>query len=170
MKQIDFSDSDINFVCNEEFKQKRENMNDPYLSEDFATKRLIAEYEKYNSLIIAFDFDDTIYDFHKKGYTYEAVIQLLRDLKHIGCYLICYTGNDNTDMIKRYLKTNDIPFDSINEQFPSYPNQSSRKIYANAYLDDRAGLSEVFKQLYEVIQFTEHKNHIREMRKNASIY
>ena len=65
---------------------------DYYLNSDNSFERLLDEYQKYKTLVVAFDFDDTVYDFHKKGRLYSDVINLLRALKEINCYLICWTG------------------------------------------------------------------------------
>lgn len=119
---------------------------DFYLDKTNSLNRLREEYFKYNSLVVAFDFDDTIHDFHKKGRSYENVIALLRNLKKINCYLICWTGQEDLKFVKSYLNTNEIPFDAVNEN-PPFHQSTSRKIYANAYLDDRAGLNEVYDQL-----------------------
>lgn len=124
---------------------------DYYLNIENSTNRLTEEYNKYGSLTIAFDFDDTVYDFHQKGRIYEKVITLLRELKKLNCYLICWTGQQNLKFVKNYLLLNNIPFDTINEN-PPYYLSSSRKIYANAYLDDRAGLNQVYNELKQVIQ------------------
>ncbi|MDA3616471.1 hypothetical protein [Polluticaenibacter yanchengensis] len=118
---------------------------DYYLVKNNSLKRLVEEYAKYQSLVIAFDFDDTVYDFHKKERLYTEVIALLKELKSINCYLICWTGND-LSFVRNYLIENRIPFDSINENPPFYKS-ANRKIYANAYLDDRAGLSQVYSEL-----------------------
>lgn len=104
------------------------------------------EYKQYNSLVVAFDFDDTVYDFHKKDRIYHDVMALLRTLKSINCYLICWTGQENPEFVAQYLKENDIPFDAINEN-PPFHKSTSRKVYANAYLDDRAGLHQVYQEL-----------------------
>lgn len=124
---------------------------DFYLNPENATKRLLEEYNKYGTLVVAFDFDDTVYDFHKKGQNYNAVINLLRELKVINCYLICWTGQEDTKFVENYLIKNKIPFDTINENPPFYKS-TCRKIYANAYLDDRAGLKQVFIELSELIK------------------
>ena len=123
---------------------------DFYLDTINARERLLKEYNAHNSLVIAYDFDDTIYDFHKKGRTYPAVIQLLQELKSKNCYLICWTGQQDLAFVSEYLITNKIPFDTINENPPFYQS-TSRKIYANAYLDDRAGLSQVYNDLKYIL-------------------
>ena len=65
---------------------------DPYLIENSSYKRLKDEYLKYGTLIIAFDFDSTVYDYHKKGDTFNNVINLLRKLKDYA-YLIVFTNS-----------------------------------------------------------------------------
>jgi hypothetical protein len=62
---------------------------DFYLNPENSKNRLIEEYKTHGSLVVAFDFDDTVYDFHKKRRLYNDVIDLLKKLKSINCYLIC---------------------------------------------------------------------------------
>lgn len=123
---------------------------DFYLNTENSSNRLIEEYNRYGTLIVAFDFDDTVYDFHKKGRIYNEVIKLIQDLKSINCYLICWTGQEDVDFVKTYLKENNIPFDAFNEN-PPFHKSTSRKVYANAYLDDRAGLKQVFDELNNLV-------------------
>ena len=126
---------------------------DHYLKFGESSRRLISEYQEHGSIAVAFDFDDTVYDFHKKGRTYPIVLELLKDLKEIGCYLICWTGQKDLEFVRNYLNENNIPFDAINENPPFYKSDS-RKVYANAYLDDRAGLDQVVKELRTLINTT----------------
>lgn len=119
---------------------------DFYLNPENSQNRLMEEYRKYGSLVVAFDFDDTVYDFHKKGRLYNDVILLLKKLKKLNCYLICWTGQENLGFVASYLRANKIPFDSINED-PPFNKTKSKKVYANAYLDDRAGLYQVYNEL-----------------------
>ncbi len=123
---------------------------DFYLNSENAVNRLLQEYNEHQSIVVAFDFDDTVYDFHKKGRLYNDVIQLLKDLKSINCYLICWTGQQDLEFVSNYLKENNIPFDLINKN-PPFHISVSRKIYANAYLDDRAGLKQVYEDLSGLI-------------------
>jgi hypothetical protein len=130
------------------------NAEDPYLMMGKNFIRLVDEYKKYNSLIIAVDFDDTLFDFHKKGEKYNNLIKLIQDLKKLNCYIIIWTGNQDVKFVSEYCNKNDIPFDSINEDSPVAKelylknNQSApRKIYANVYLDDRSGLIQMYIEL-----------------------
>mgnify|MGYP003625970845 CR=1 FL=1 len=123
---------------------------DFYLNTENSFNRLLEEYNQHQSIVVAFDFDDTVYDFHKKGRLYDEVIELLRGLKSINCYLICWTGQQELDFVATYLRQNSIPFDTINENPPFYKSES-KKIYANAYLDDRAGLKQVYDELNQLV-------------------
>lgn len=121
-------------------------MRDEYLVENASLQRLLREYKEHKSLVIAYDFDNTVYDFHKKGNTYNDVIVLLRELRDLGCFLICFTANTDELFITKYLIENNIPFDSINAN-PPFFQCNARKIYFNALLDDRAGLIQVYNDL-----------------------
>ncbi len=119
---------------------------DEYLVPNSSFKRLWEEYKKYGSLVVAFDFDNTVYDFHKKGASYNDVISLLLELKEHDFYLICFTANEDINFVKSFLSENKIPFDSINENPPFFKGKSG-KVYYNAFLDDRAGLIQVYQEL-----------------------
>lgn len=121
-------------------------MMDEYLKPNASFLRLYNEYKKYGSLVIAYDLDNTVYDFHKKGETYFDVINLLKELKRVGCYMICFTANSDRDFVVKYLTDNNIPFDAVNEN-PPFFKSDERKIYFNALLDDRAGLIQTYQEL-----------------------
>ncbi len=123
---------------------------DYYLDQENVYRRLLEEYEKYGSLVVAFDFDNTVYDYHNMGWQFDSMISLLKSLKDIGCYLIIFTANQDIDFVKDYCKSNKIPYDGINENPPFYKS-NSRKIYYNALLDDRAGLRETFDHLSRLV-------------------
>lgn len=109
--------------------------------------RLVAEWTKYGKLVIAYDFDGTVYDFHKEGFTFKMVPELLRECKEQGAHLIVYTANSDIEFIKNYLDANNIPFDYINENPPELNLPKGGKLYYNILLDDRAGLNEAYLQL-----------------------
>jgi hydroxymethylpyrimidine pyrophosphatase-like HAD family hydrolase len=129
---------------------------DKYLQEDSAYERLWAEYHKYGSLIVAVDFDDTLFDFHGTGESYELIKQLIRDLHSVGCKIIIWSGNENINFIDKYLKDNCIPWDLINENIVVngewVSGKDSRKVYANVYIDDRGGLKQVYNDLTKLLK------------------
>lgn len=124
---------------------------DYYLNVENSYNRLLREYEQYGSLVVAFDFDNTVYDFHQQGHSYSDVIGLLQQLKQLNCYLIVFSANENTNFIEEYCRKMRIPFDAINQNPPFYQSDG-RKIYYNILLDDRAGLRESYETLRKLIQ------------------
>ena len=120
-----------------------------FLNTDATYARLLSEYSKYNSIVVAFDFDNTVYDYHKQGLNCSEIIELLQKLKEINCFLIVWTANEDVDFVRNYCLENQISFDSVNENPPFFKSKS-RKIYYNELLDDRAGLRESFERLLKL--------------------
>lgn len=121
---------------------------DFYLNENNITERLIEEWKKYGEIVIAFDFDNTVYDYHKKGHSYNQVINLLRECKELGAHLILFTArrDDEMEFVEGYLKGKNIPYDSINKD-PAFVKTPGKKVYYNILLDDRAGLPSAYNSL-----------------------
>ncbi len=132
-------------------------MIDEYLKPNASFLRLLTEYEKYGSIVVAYDFDNTVYDFHKKGETYSQVIELLRQLHSINCYMICFTANIDTEFIYSYLMNNNIPYHAVNEN-PPFFKSDAKKIYYNVLLDDRAGLIQTYQELKLLFTIIKQKN------------
>jgi hypothetical protein len=126
---------------------------DEFLVAGKSAERLLNEYGRYGSLTIGFDFDGTVYDYHGTGTTYEQIRQLLRDLKEIGCKLVCWTAQKDLSFVETFLNENNIPCDGINtDGIPL--GWDSRKPFFSALLDDRAGLIQVYEDLSLVVEFT----------------
>lgn len=123
---------------------------DEYLIPNSSFLRLYKEYKQYGSLVIAYDFDNTVYDFHQKGNTYWNVIVLLRQLKELGCICICFTANQDEEFVRKYCLEKRIPLDKLNEN-PDFFKSTSKKIYYNVLLDDRAGLQQTYQELQLLI-------------------
>lgn len=126
---------------------------DYYLDNKNAVSRLAEEWLKYGKIIIAYDFDDTVYDFWKKDRRYDQVIKLLRECEKLGAYFIVFTccGEDEYDKIKAYLSENFLPFDKINDNL-DFIKFTGRKVYYNIMLDDRSGLASAYKTLKETVK------------------
>lgn len=115
-------------------------MRHPYLDHDTCVARLLDWHARFGRIIVAYDFDNTVYDYHGRGHDYGEVIELIRRAKReAGVYLIVFTGNENTRFVRTFLAEHDIPYDAINEQAPFAA--PARKIYYNLLLDDAAGLA-----------------------------
>lgn len=124
---------------------------DEYLVPGASYDRLLAEYEKHGGLCIGFDFDGTVHDYHNKGYTYSMIINLLRDLKEIGCVLVCWTAYKDHKYVIEFLEKHDIPFDGVNTDGIKLPWET-RKPFFSALLDDRAGLIQVYDDLTALVR------------------
>ncbi len=125
---------------------------DYFLNDLNCIDRLYSEYKKYGSLIVAYDYDNTVYDFYQRGDKFDEVINLLRECKNLGFHLTVFTScnDDRFPDIKKYLTENNIPFDGINET-PDFIPFKGRKVYYNVLLDDRAGLASAYDQLWTLI-------------------
>lgn len=111
-------------------------------------ERLLNEWKQHGKIIIAVDFDDTIspwgmYSDEDKSY-YDKLLNLLRACKSTGAYITVWSAcsPDRYDFIKEYCTSNKLEIDSINVNPIDLPYGKHKKIYANVYLDDRAGLNE----------------------------
>lgn len=118
--------------------------------------RLIDEYNTHKNLIIAFDFDNTVFDYHNKGYKFDSVISLLKECSDFGLTMVLFTCNDDEKTLslhREFLSSKGIKVDYVNES----PIMQTKKPYYNILLDDRAGLSESFRILANVIDFIKYK-------------
>lgn len=130
-------------------------MNDPFLDNTYAYLRLLNEYEKHKSLVIAADFDNSIYDYHSKGYKFPALIKLLQDCNKIGFKIVIFSGSakERHPFIREYCEKIGVKIDGINEDVIDWHKDksldwSNSKIYFNILLDDRCGL----KSAYDVLK------------------
>lgn len=130
-------------------------MRDPFLSRQRVFKRLLGEYRRYGNIIIAYDFDYTVHNFRNENYEYNEVIELLRKWRpYAKLVVFSASPEERYEYIRNYLESNGIPYDAINEDVLAEKRPSTRKIYYNIFLDDRAGLAEAYDvlcDLYEAI-------------------
>lgn len=132
-----------------------------YFGEDILLGRLLKNYYKHGSIVVAFDFDDTVRDYHTLK-PIQDVIDLLKVVKTRGyAKLVCYTcrsgegiDNQGADYVKDYLDLYGIEYDAFNEPVVKmyHPDTGeeipqSGKIYYNIFLDDKAGLGQAFNIL-----------------------
>ena len=92
---------------------------------------------------ICIDFDGVLHDY-SKGYQGEDVFgQMITGadigtstLRKKGWTIIIFTTRKKTEALEDWLKENNISYDYINEN-PNQPADTSDKICADVYLDDR---------------------------------
>lgn len=135
-----------------------EELTDPYFSTNKCIDRLKEQYDLHKKLIIGFDFDDTIFDFHKKGYTYDRVITLLKKCNALRFPLVmisCKETQEQLDDNCFICKQIDIKVDYVNCS-PVMPKAS--KPFVNILLDDKAGLRQAYDILNTVVTLIEGEN------------
>lgn len=119
---------------------------DPYLDCVNCMVRLKKEWDEHGSLFVAFDFDNTVFDYHRKGFSFPAVESLLRECKKEGFKLILFTAKETNEELNRcvdYCKERGYEPDFINVS----PVMNTKKPYYNILLDDRAGLQSAAEML-----------------------
>ena len=102
-------------------------------------KRLYEEFKKYGSLSIGLDFDNTISDFHQKGYSYDTVISLVKRAHALGMSIHIFTANPDHVLVKEHCEKIGLTIAGINTDGVDL-GWPSRKPFYSLLLDDRAGL------------------------------
>lgn len=119
--------------------------------------RLYQEWRQHGKIIIAVDFDDTIspWGFRDKEdlQQLDKTIQLLRIAKETGAFITIFSAcnEDRYPEIKDYCKSKGLTIDTINKTPLDLPYGKNNKIYANIFIDDRAGLLESLNILEKVM-------------------
>lgn len=120
-------------------------------------ERLYHEWKQHGKIIIGVDFDDTISPWRFKSpedlQDLDEVIQLLRIAHETGAYIVIFTScnSDRYEEIQTYCEKVKLPINCINKTPFELPYGNNTKIYANIFLDDRAGLKEALKILKKVM-------------------
>lgn len=123
-----------------------------YFNAKNSTIRLLNDYYKHGDLIVAFDFDNTIFNYNGAAdRTFFDVTHLLQECSALGFTMVLFTANEDEDKLnfcRTYCRSNEIRIDYINES----PVMNTRKPYYNILLDDRAGLEEAYGILKFVVE------------------
>lgn len=122
--------------------------------------RLVQEWKEHGKIVIAVDFDDTIYPWKFKEKEdllfFTNLIEILNNCRKLGCYISIWSAcsPDRYVEILNYCKEKGLEIDSINQNPIDLPYGNHKKMYANIYLDDRAGLIqslEILQRAYYTI-------------------
>ena len=110
----------------------------PYL------ERLEEEWKQYGKIIIACDYDDTISPWKMTNTNFTRVFEILKMAKQTGAYVVIFTAckEERYNEITKYCLDNGLEIDGINTTPIDLPYGNNKKIYANIFIDDRAGLNE----------------------------
>ena len=131
-----------------------------YIQTNFAVERLFKEYLKYKRLIIAVDFDETVFPFDGHNDDYELVFSSLRKCKEFDFFISAFTASnqDRWQFIEEYFRKNGIVIDSINKNPIELLYGNWGKMYYNILLDDRAGLGQSLEILNKTLEKIENYN------------
>lgn len=143
---------------------------DPFFNTENCVNRLLEVYRENPRLIIAVDFDDTMYDFHKKGYLFPHVADILRESQKLNFYIVAFTASipSRFEFIRTYCQDIGIRLDAINENVIESPFGNSGKIFYNLLLDDRAGLGQAYEILQKTIELVK-KNELERLENEIKV-
>lgn len=130
-------------------------------NDEGAFERLLADYKRYKTLIVGFDFDNTVFDYNNNGGDYSEIIELLKECKSLRFNICLYTITDRIDWKYKHCCKLGIKPDYVNES-PVIIEQGSNKPFFNILLDDRAGLESAYNMLSRVIQYVKQSENLTE--------
>lgn len=107
-------------------------------------QRLANEWMMHKSIIIAVDYDDTISPWRFSIAELQDTIECIKQAQYVGAYVLINTAchPDRFPEIISYCNSIGIKVGGINETPEHIPYGKHGKVYANIFLDDRAGLEE----------------------------
>lgn len=116
-------------------------------------ERLRNEQKKYGKLSIAVDFDDTICHYDNDNIVptvdrteNEDICNLMREIGDRAFFILwtCRSGEKLDDALT-WIKNHNIPIHAVGEN--PMIDYGGKKIHANVFLDDRAGLAQAYEAL-----------------------
>lgn len=115
-------------------------------------ERLEREYIKYSRLIIAVDFDNTLYNIHNVSGSFDEVQELVKEWGDYA-YIYIFTARtpDKYNEVEVFLKSKNIRYDAINES-PPMDGFDGVKPFYSVLIDDRAGIDMAYCALTQLIQ------------------
>ena len=125
--------------------------------------RLVREWEQHGKIIIAVGFDDTISPWKLEGFDPTLTLEVLKLANRVGAYIVIFTAcnPDRYGEIHQYCHNVGLHIDAINETPIELPYGKNGKIYANIFIDDRAGINEALKILeFSAYQIQGSKNRV----------
>lgn len=131
---------------------------DRYLNKQNAIERLIRDYSAYGHIIVAYDFDETVYAWENG--CCDQVIELLQECSKIPSIdMVVFTcrGPEEYQLVEDHLNHHNIRHDTINENIDRIRDQfgdgKDTKVLYSIFLDDRAGLPAAYETLVGFLQW-----------------
>jgi hypothetical protein len=125
--------------------------------------RIVNDWLINKKLILAADFDDTIYPHkHRNGTECLKTINLIKEAQELGIYLMIHTASDKSrhKFIKDYCLSVNLKVDSINKNPIDLPFGKEGKPFFNWQLCDRSGLKEAEEKLKQAINIIKNESFI----------
>jgi len=106
--------------------------------------RLRKEWEQHGKIIIGVDYDDTTSPWKWTKEELLDTVKVINEAQSVGAYVVIFTAcsKERYPEISAYTTSLGIRVDAINQNPIDIPYGNENKIYANIFLDDRAGLEE----------------------------
>lgn len=108
--------------------------------------------QNHGRLIIAFDFDNTVFPLSGDDEVCLEVRDTLRLAQEQGHVLICYTCRSEEEEVLKFCQGEGIYYERFNENHLQLDGQHG-KVYYNIFLDDKCGLQMALSTLQEVLRF-----------------
>lgn len=130
----------------------------PYLTIEGCVNRLYKQWQKHPRLIVAVDFDDSIFPY-SGDYDYSDTINVLKRAQKHKFIIVIYTVSmkERYPEIIKYCKEIGIDPIVINKDIIDLTGNPEAKIYYNILLDDKAFLGGAIEILNKTIDLIEGK-------------
>lgn len=113
--------------------------------------KLIKQYNEHGKLLVAVDFDDTVYPFSVPDSEIQHIRDLVIKLNQQGHEVIVFTCRHEEEPVKAFYKGAGMKYDYFNDSPVKSEDVGLGKIFFNILLDDKAGLSEAYCTLESVL-------------------
>ncbi len=118
-------------------------------------ERLVNEWLEHGKIVLAVDFDDTIFHWrHRSPEECDSTLKLVKWAQTTGAHIMIHSSSDydRYEEIKEYCESKGLKIDSINANPIELPFGTQGKPYYNWQLCDRSGLQYASEVLEEAIK------------------
>lgn len=129
------------------------------------SRRLFKEWMTHNKIVLAVDFDDTLFPWGLLANDKDRskAIKLVKKASQLGAYVVIFTASskERYPEMHKYCHAIGVKIDSINENPIDLPYGHHGKIFYNHNLCDRSGLKGSLKVLKKAIkQYKKYKQRL----------
>ena len=135
-------------------------MKNPYLTVEGCVDRLFEEYKKHPRLIVACDFDSTVFPWKLPEDTdFSDTFNVLHRAAKHKFFIVLFTASalERWQEMIKYMADRGIEVAAVNRNIINLPYGDFGKIYYNILLDDRAALGQSIEILNKLIDRIENE-------------